>query len=150
MTDFVLEMHEKLEYVPTQREVIESFIITKNYANFLKQPLTLGMFVPCDENGNILKEPKLQSELLIVVNDFMDKMKAYNEAKEKVLFDVGIIETYEDIIVFSNGHFIFSKNTCYLKYHERTAITIEDIANDILVQFGLTPFALKAIGINNE
>lgn len=29
------------------------------YANFLKQPLELWMFVPCDENGNIVKKPDL-------------------------------------------------------------------------------------------
>ena len=28
----------------------------RRYANFLNQPLTLGMFVPCDEDGNVLED----------------------------------------------------------------------------------------------
>jgi len=33
------------------------------YAKFLIQPLTLGMFVPCDDDGNFLKEPKVDTSI---------------------------------------------------------------------------------------
>lgn len=57
MTDFVLEC-----------DTLEK---AQNYAKFLKQPLTLGMFVPCDESGEVLIE---------------SFSKKYKEAKERVLF----------------------------------------------------------------
>jgi len=59
MTDFVLEV-EKNSYTQTEKYNIiewqkkcEGFDKIVKYANFLKQPLTLGMFVPCDEYDNI-------------------------------------------------------------------------------------------------
>lgn len=42
----------------------------KNYAEFLKQPLKLEMFVPVDDEGNVLDESS----------------KEYQKAREKVLF----------------------------------------------------------------
>jgi hypothetical protein len=51
MTDFVLEQNKEpyFYYDSLWNKVIA-------YANFLKQPLTLGMFVPCDSNGNVVKK----------------------------------------------------------------------------------------------
>jgi len=59
------------------------------YANFLKQPLTLSMFVPCDDEGNVLEEPKYwnkkynddipESELILC--------EEYRQAKERVIFE---------------------------------------------------------------
>ena len=46
MVDFILEQHE---------QCISSTNATYKYANFLKQPLELWMFVPCDENGDVGK-----------------------------------------------------------------------------------------------
>lgn len=53
----------------------------KKYANFLKQPLKLEMFVPCDDNGNILKLPDV-----CICADECSLCKKYKQAKEKVLF----------------------------------------------------------------
>ena len=51
MTDFVLEqdklMRNKLN------DPITFTIKVTDYALFLKQPLKLEMFVPCDEDGNV-------------------------------------------------------------------------------------------------
>lgn len=44
MTDFILESDD-LQGI-------------KKYAEFLRQPLTLGMFVPCDRDGKPLEEIK--------------------------------------------------------------------------------------------
>ena len=49
MTDFVLELE-------TNEHWAQDYTKCVKYANFLKQPLTLGMFVPCDEDGNFLPE----------------------------------------------------------------------------------------------
>ena len=65
MTDFVLQDNGN--------------ILNMEYANFLKQTLELGMFVTCDEEGNIL--------------DSSDQFRScgkgfvYGQAKEKVLFE---------------------------------------------------------------
>lgn len=69
MTDFLLEQSEN--YLKGFIALNEYHSITLNYANFLKQPLTLGMFVPCDEDGNLLVS-------------FDDR---YEESKERVLFE---------------------------------------------------------------
>ena len=63
MTDFVLEqLNEENSRTRPIRSVLNAL---EGYANFLKQPLKLEMFVPCDEDGNILKEPKRWVESVI-------------------------------------------------------------------------------------
>lgn len=54
MVDYVLQLNEGTgaNYIFLS-ERNSRFI---NYANFLKQPLTLGMFVPCDLKGNVLEK----------------------------------------------------------------------------------------------
>ena len=61
-----------------------------NYANFLKKPLELGMFIPCDEDGNVLEDPELtmlqgDGETYYSASD--EEFKQYWEAEERVLFD---------------------------------------------------------------
>ncbi|ASE61247.1 hypothetical protein CEQ15_06910 [Chryseobacterium indologenes] len=53
MTTFVIEYYSNEGYADLQ-----ILHLMNNYANFLKTPLTLGMFVPVDPQGNVLKEPK--------------------------------------------------------------------------------------------
>lgn len=77
MTDFVLEQVRKME----SKEL--AYLKIFNYARFLKQPLTLGMFVPCDENGNVLVEPKIRFD----GGYDIDEVKIYQQAKGRVLFE---------------------------------------------------------------
>lgn len=65
MTDFVL--NKKASHT----QIVK-------YAKFLKQPLKLEMFVPCDDNGNVLQDPGL-------IPSF--ELEQYRKAKEKVLFE---------------------------------------------------------------
>ena len=58
MTDFVFGQKERKDIDLAQR-----FINSFNYANFLKQPLTLEMFIPCDENGDVLEKEPNEDEL---------------------------------------------------------------------------------------
>ena len=86
MTDFVLRDVGNQDHVT-------SFIQCCKYARFLKQPLELGIFVPCDEDGSVLEQPItywnwIESDGLLQPYD--DKMKEYwdyYKAKERVLFD---------------------------------------------------------------
>lgn len=52
MTSFVIDYYSHEGYADLQ-----TLQLMKNYANFLKQPLALWMFVPTDSKGELLKEP---------------------------------------------------------------------------------------------
>lgn len=89
MTDYVLEKVNA--DIPCDRGNILNSIA--NYANFLKQPLELCMFVPCNEDGNVLKEPTMD---LIrkrpLTSEGWDSIyyrmkEEYQQAKERVLFE---------------------------------------------------------------
>ena len=110
------------------REVFNSL---EKYAKFLKQPLKLEMFVPCDEDGNILKEPKRWEDYLQYPDSFdgnkeWDELYDYQQAKEKVLF------------VFKPHFYIL-----VIKHHILQGRNIEYLANFGSMQ--LTKTALNAI-----
>lgn len=101
-----------------------------NYANFLKQPLNLGMFVPCDEDGNALKVPKfiyLQEDLLnldgvelevaLILNK---KASDYGKAKERVLFEG--FEYFE-----FDGGYLVRNSFCKVYDFQIKNLTIEDL-----------------------
>ena len=77
MTDFVLDKQRFKEDSDTA-----IFKVT-NYAKFLKQPLELWMFVPCDENGNVLEDIIGNG----MIHNYSEKVKQYEQAKDKVLFE---------------------------------------------------------------
>jgi hypothetical protein len=95
MTDFVLDLEKSDEYKNWGTESDEWFNRCTYYANFLKQPLEIGMFVPVDEDGNILDEPHNFGLLHTYPtgNKLMDLTfelaLKYQKAKEKVLL-IGI------------------------------------------------------------
>lgn len=85
MTDFVLRETNS----PTT--LAESFQRCVTYANFLKQPLKLEMFVSVDEVGNLLEEP-LQEHYTDCTEyqnakDWLYNLEKYKQAKQKVLFE---------------------------------------------------------------
>lgn len=129
MTDFVLNARLDMEKLPNEdfREtisrrgvLIESMF---NYANFLKQPLELGMFVPCDEDGNILEEPDCNLDIRMV------EMKEYQQAKERCLFEKSKygMGTIKEIIKCSK--------------------IIEDLITCSKLELQLTQTAIKQIGL---
>ena len=87
MTDFVLEQNKKLKNAP---DAYDQYCKIVNYANFLKTPLSLGMFIPCDENNKPLNEPSCmyiyQTQIFECTADEMYRCRKYLEAKEKVIF----------------------------------------------------------------
>ena len=88
MTNFVLNAYEE------DIDCALSALRMHNYANFLKQTLTLGMFVPCNENGNVLKIPTKENSNNTIDHD--TKLMDYNDAKLKVLFNNFYLdETYK-------------------------------------------------------
>ena len=101
MTNFVFAIKEKepkaknfSSFSEISNYEKESYKKIINYAKFLKQPLKLEMFVPCDEDENVLGEPEIYSQW--VRENFNDELeneerinqcKDYHQAKEKVLFE---------------------------------------------------------------
>lgn len=140
MTDYILEHPATTDY---------EWQLTKHlkYAQLLKQPLTLGMFVPCDDAGNVLEEPDIQ---IGGVEKYSEK---YQQAKERVLFeDVTIVKASP------NTFNIYIKKEISLVYDDnyksfKAAYSIEDLANSFnkrnLNEFHieLTQSAIKQIGI---
>ena len=97
MTDFVLEQRmtkdqiDDASFLEIQNHINNYYSKVFNYANFLKKPLKLGYFVPCDYNDNPLEEPMLEHYKDCTeeqnAKDWLYNLEKYNEAKEKVLFE---------------------------------------------------------------
>lgn len=95
MTDFVLEQQPKLSNYEKHHyynECLDIANLMVSYAKFLKQPLELWMFVPCDDNGNVIDEPidyKIWEKSFhpkpatLRLKSYMD----YQQAKERCLFE---------------------------------------------------------------
>ena len=79
-----LEFRKKLKNVSDS----EYRRLRDNYDDFLEQPLKLEMFVPCDEEGDILEEPtNYEQRLPNMMTEYNDEIYRYKQAKEKVLFE---------------------------------------------------------------
>lgn len=130
MTDFV---SQKLETgcAVTQLQLLH------RYKDFLKQPLTLGMFIPVDDDGSVV------SNVVTDINYF--GIHVYEKAKEKVLFK-------DDIFFIRNcGKYGISveiykaKEYVYNSKGRNDNLIVEDL---IKYDLELTPSALKQIGLN--
>ena len=105
------------------------------------------MFVPCDEDGNVLEEPKgtnLESSFFEMQVDF-NLNKKYQKAKEKVLFEGFELKKHEGEIEFT----IKYKN-CYAFHYKKEwklgigIKLIEDLIPDNLI---LTEKAIKTLNL---
>lgn len=123
MTDFVLELNNDLFPSTFKGKLIRII----NYAAFLKEPLKLEMFVPCDEDGNILEYPidiyytpyfgcqKYPQEC------YEHDLKKYNDAETKVLFKGFIIES---------GYIQANRDTLYLNNQDGLDIASKNESQD--------------------
>ena len=128
MSDFVLQEYTKLNaYYYQENKVLKKI---HDYAKFLKQPLTLGMFVPCDLEGLILAKPSDEA-----YENCLDNV-IYREAKSRVIFEEFEIKEYPDaepdeitkVIKFKNCYaFHFKDNQWNLGIALKT---IEDLIPD--------------------
>lgn len=144
MTDFVLEQ-EKLypcsdlkDYNEINEKVLNAII---NYAQFLKQPLKLEMFVPCDEDGNFLEEPIFhEPNNENEIGNYEKLIEEYYEAKDKVLFDNYLVikKSNYSVVIDSHGRDV------WLSWNQSK--TIESLINEV-TEVSLTPNAIKKIGL---
>ena len=125
MTSFVLQ---QANYTDVSN-ISEKYATIWNYANFLKQPLKLEMFVPCDDEGNVLDPSDAFRSC--------EKGFVYSTAKERVLFtgfncneDLSKL-IHNDLNLVINVNFLAFKN-------------MEELAK---YKLELTPTAIKQIGL---
>mgnify|MGYP003589776740 CR=1 FL=1 len=151
MTDFVIRKYkdELVHSGENWRDFLEKYArITKSYADFLIQPLKLGFFVPCDENGNVLKEPKRWNDYLQFPDSFdgnkeWGELYNYELAKERVLF-----KGFEYVKFINDGELLpyhrLIKNDEYfnVRFLDRN---IEDLLTEFEYGIELTPTAIKQI-----
>lgn len=121
--------------------------VRTNFDNFLKQPLKLEMFVPCDEDGNVLEEIVFSEQVHIYLNyqekqDYVKRCDVYKKAKEKVLFED--CELYEDVYVVDKNNFQIVLNSEHV-----VTITKDNIIEDLSFSdnYYLTPNAIKQLGL---
>jgi hypothetical protein len=131
MTEKVCEVWEYAGLTDT-----EKLNALARHANFLKQPLKLEMFVPCDEEGNILEEPLAYNFKSVEL--FTNYNIKYQKAKEKVLFEeFELKEELEFVYKFKykgKGEFNVLKHD----------LPIEWLVGD---EIELTPNAIKQLGL---
>lgn len=140
MTDFVLtpmltlvskKVLDKLE--PYQYHNY-SHSANINYAKFLKQPLELWMFVPCDENGNVLEEPYNDGN---GDNYFGALLDEYQQAKERCLFEGFECQKQGKEILVT-----FDKNPVWVSWNNSKIIE-----NLVYLKPQLTQIAIKQLGL---
>ena len=144
MLDFVLKIND---LIPRDNlDVIEwwgkKLDIIENYAKFLKQPLKLGMFIPCDEDGNVLEEPKISEDDFDehTTQIFAQYQYDLDRAKENVLFEVENVE-------YKFGSIYFDDYENELKIVTINAMNpnIDSLASNFHYKLKLSKSALNAI-----
>lgn len=138
MTDYVLEQSNNENLIkhisdPNEKEFMNVWVFVFRYAQFLKTPLELGMFVPCDEKGNVLEEP-LQG---YPGNEQYEgcEMDEYIKAKKRVVF--------ENCSMFDKYFIRYGNGTLFHIDHLKTT-TIEFLCDRDL---SLTQNAIKKYGL---
>lgn len=141
LLDYVLEQTGKIK--PGCDYTNDQILIRiAKYARFLAEPLKLSMFVVCDEQGNILKEPTVDNYMQ--PKEIDRQYKAYNKAKSNVLFEGFEITEDKDIenefVIMNNDSFEVAYNVINgFRFHFKK---IEDLIKHDLT---LTENAVKLI-----
>jgi len=83
MTDYCQEVSS--EFMSPKKPFDKNYWFGKilKYSDFLKQPIELCMFVPCDKDGNVLEEPTHYGKSIETMRELL---KEYKQAKERCLF----------------------------------------------------------------
>lgn len=132
MTDFVLQEQKGGQQVNSITSQLHYELKRiKKYANFLKQPLKLEMFVPCDDNGNFLEDIIGNG----MIHNYSEKVKQYEQAKDKVLFNGFNIYANGDL---HNAFVTFESNRLEI-------MNVENLITDFQYSFYLTPNAIERI-----
>ena len=128
--------------------------VLNNYKDFLKKHLKLEMFVPCDEDGNILKEPKRWEDYLQYPDSFdgnkeWDELYDYQQAKEKVLFEGFYYQSNFSEKQNKLYEYIRNKHPHVFSFEQINNSTVESLLIGYKKEFliTLTETAIKQIGL---
>lgn len=138
--------------------LVESYKKIISYADFLKQSLTLGMFVPCDLDGNVLEDTySTKPDRDDYFNEYggnpelyqhnMLHWRKYQEAKDRVLFEEFEYKKESKQLNNDSKVFLFFNNiSCEVYFEGKTEhlFTVEELVKYNLV---LTQSAKKQIGL---
>ena len=140
MTDFVIRKHkdELVHSGENWRDFLEKYArITKSYADFLKQPLQLGFFVPCDSIGRLVESIGAEE---------------WDNAKKNVLFNGFVFEESQKEALKNNTQLsvsIYTENSFYIthrlngKWH--TWFDLKTVEELIKCKIELSKNAIKQI-----
>jgi len=67
-------------------ETLTKFFQINRYTDFITQPLTKGMFIPCDEKGDVL-ELAYSEDYMRSHKVYHYEVKQYQQAVDRVLFE---------------------------------------------------------------
>lgn len=154
MTDFILQFDKPVGYYENESDFlhcqVEYMSKVMKYAKFLKQPLKLEMFVPCDLEGNVLKEPACDCKTEYDREGCSEQCFEYKNAKNKVLFEEVVINNIQPSTAFNfitlNGVSIANQSNdgkYYIKPSLRTIEKLQFLLGDI----ELTESAIKQLGL---
>lgn len=138
MTDFVLSFGTESNRCNYE----QAYELISTYAMFLKTNLNLGMFIPCDEKFNILKQPNhyrryLSKDYLTenpkMSEKWIEKCEEYKKSESKILFK------NFDFFIEHDGEKCVMTEGFVLPFEVLYTMKIEDIVdNDIeLTRFGI-------------
>jgi len=139
-TEFGDYIHERV-YKSFELTIIQAYQARRNFDNFLKQPLEIWMFVPCELIEGVwvvLEEPEFPKAENRGIYDGLSelydyRLKEYQQAKERVLF--------EGFVLRKNGWLTFGGLDFY-NLNNNKVYTIENIVD---LKPELTPTAIKQI-----
>lgn len=124
-----------------------------NYDEFLSLLIEIWMFVPCDEDGNVLEEPNRYNDFLKLSKRegftiWYDKCEQYQQAKERCLFEGLKFKDVQPSTEYNyfhlNGNKIFEANNQY-KFNPCYGLrTIEDL---VKYKPELTPNTQKQLAV---
>lgn len=138
MTDFVLNQDHLVQ--TAQKDHGSAYGAIFKYAEFLKQPLELWMFVPCGRDG--LPTEEFVADENMDETNFEEVAKSFSElniwltGKHKVLFDGHFSEMH-------NGEYRVWTKHSWMYFSDDTD-TLENVLSHDLT---LTPNAIKQLGL---
>lgn len=148
MTEFVLEQGNPSN---SDSEFADKVMA---YANFLSQPLEIWMFIPCDEDGNVLEEPKDYADILeqgsrVYHYDNIIEARKFQQAKERVLFEGFYVQTNYSEKTKKTYKYVRNKFPHVFSFEQLKNNTIDSLLTSFKEEFQLTltQTAIKQIGL---
>ena len=164
MVDYVLSKEHF--FTPLDQDRSKSILIKRmrkciNYAEFLQTPLTLGMFIPCDEKGEVLysiddlrciKESFCQCGEE-QAKDCREWKREFRKGEENLLFEgFKLIKSRRGHLQVSNKTmtFSFDEYGCYLEPYDSVdglRVNCIEVLTTNKVELTLTESAIKKYNI---